>query len=177
MQRKVYPDGTKTCRTCAATKPLTDFYQYKRKSGPSPLSECKSCSKARTSEHWRRNRDRRNAERNAKRRATPGTRAGERRDPLYAMNDTARRRAKKYGVLFEPVSPRAILERDGWICYLCAQDVTQDTLSFDHVVPMGRGGSHTANNIRVAHRTCNRAKSAGFVTEVACPNCAHRFVP
>lgn len=66
----------------------------------------------------------------------------------------------------ERISPRAIFERDGYRCYLCGfrtvsgpttrTDPARPTL--EHVVPVSRGGLHTADNLRTAHRICNMWK-------------------
>lgn len=41
-----------------------------------------------------------------------------------------------------------------------------DAFTIDHVVPLARGGSDTIDNVRAAHRACNRAKSDKAVTPV-----------
>jgi 5-methylcytosine-specific restriction endonuclease McrA len=69
---------------------------------------------------------------------------------------TAQKKAQAVGV----VSYDAILIRDGLWCHICSQRVLAEELSFDHVVPLARGGAHSMSNIRVAHRRCNSAKKA-----------------
>ena len=44
--------------------------------------------------------------------------------------------------------------RDNWTCHLCGEKVTRKTWSRDYVVPLDKGGSHTWNNIALAHRRC-----------------------
>lgn len=61
-----------------------------------------------------------------------------------------------------------LFERDNGICYLCGkpcswQDVQDgnagDTYpSIDHVKPLAKGGLHTWENIKLAHRRCNWRK-------------------
>ena len=80
--------------------------------------------------------------------------------PLQRAENEARRRAKLKGCDTDKVDYAAILERDGWNCYLCDEHVTHETLSFDHVVPIKQGGLHTADNIKVTHRSCNSRKGA-----------------
>ena len=58
--------------------------------------------------------------------------------------------------------------RDGGVCYLCGKqcdwsDMTDGNAedsypSIDHVVPIAKGGTHTWENIRLAHRRCNWEK-------------------
>lgn len=70
----------------------------------------------------------------------------------------------------ERVSYKAILERDGNICYICQQAIDfslkegPGKLHFDHVIPLRprKGeprGTHTASNIRPAHTVCNLRKN------------------
>ena len=58
-----------------------------------------------------------------------------------------------------------VLERDQWLCYLCGNAIDPAVASadpwaatVDHVVPVSAGGSHTAGNLRAAHRRCNVEK-------------------
>jgi 5-methylcytosine-specific restriction endonuclease McrA len=72
------------------------------------------------------------------------------------------RRAAMHGVNFEPVTVNDLAARDGWVCWLCEQDIDPDapwpTVGYptlDHVVPISRHGAHTADNLRLAHHGCN----------------------
>jgi 5-methylcytosine-specific restriction endonuclease McrA len=57
-------------------------------------------------------------------------------------------------------------ERDGWACHLCLRRVTRkagtsDERSgavVDHLVPIAAGGSHTWDNVAVAHWDCNQSR-------------------
>lgn len=77
---------------------------------------------------------------------------------------------------------RAIIARDQPPCHICGGDIDWDahyldpkSFTIDHVTPLAKAGmeADTLDNIRAAHRGCNRAKSdkvaAGvdFVTERA----------
>jgi 5-methylcytosine-specific restriction endonuclease McrA len=43
-------------------------------------------------------------------------------------------------------------------CPRCRRDVMPgQPFDVDHVTPISRGGTHTADNLRAAHRKCNRA--------------------
>jgi 5-methylcytosine-specific restriction endonuclease McrA len=72
--------------------------------------------------------------------------------------EKARRRQMAMGS--DPVDYTAIRRRDNGICYLCHNPVPDSRLHFDHVVPLARGGTHTADNIRVTHARCNLRKGA-----------------
>lgn len=72
-----------------------------------------------------------------------------------------RRRARQRNApQIERINRKAIIERDNWTCYLCGIVCTRNNVTLDHVVPLFRGGTHTANNLRVACRSCNCSKGA-----------------
>lgn len=75
------------------------------------------------------------------------------------------RRATKLGVDFAPVDRIRVYERDKWICHICggrvnrrASTYAKDGATLDHVIPVSRGGSHTYDNVKLAHRGCNASK-------------------
>jgi 5-methylcytosine-specific restriction endonuclease McrA len=49
-----------------------------------------------------------------------------------------------------------VWSRDGGACMKCG---ASRELQFDHVIPLAKGGSDTADNIQLLCRTCNLAKS------------------
>lgn len=79
-------------------------------------------------------------------------------NPKRRAENEARRRARIRENGYEKVNYAVIAERDGYICHICGLPVSEDALSFDHVIPLAKGGSHTANNIKVAHKRCNFRK-------------------
>lgn len=83
---------------------------------------------------------------------------------LYSRENGARRKASRANVTVQPVNYLAILERDGYICHICGQAVSPENVSFDHVIPISKGGSHSDNNIRIAHLSCNIRKGAKLWT-------------
>ena len=85
--------------------------------------------------------------------------------PDYYLEKVRRRQALKKSVTVEKVDYAAIAERDGWVCHLCGDPVdpnvrgrTSRSVSFDHVIPITRGGFHAEHNIRLAHYGCNSRK-------------------
>lgn len=78
-----------------------------------------------------------------------------------------RRRAQKRTMPYEVFRHVDIYERDGWICGLCKNAVDPAlrhpdpwSATLDHVIPLGppHGGTHTRDNVQLAHRDCNVRK-------------------
>ena len=79
-----------------------------------------------------------------------------------------KRKARKRATLtYSHVVPRDIFARDGWRCYICGVPTppylrgTQayNAPELEHVVPLSKGGAHSAENLACACRRCNGAKS------------------
>ena len=58
---------------------------------------------------------------------------------------------------------RRVIERDGYHCVYCDEDLANAEIHLDHVVPESQGGPTTYNNLQVTCRKCNLAK--GVLTE------------
>jgi HNH endonuclease len=57
-----------------------------------------------------------------------------------------------------PEHRRAIWERDDGICGICHEPVAWADLDIDHIHPAVAGGSNQRDNLRAAHKACNRRK-------------------
>lgn len=78
-----------------------------------------------------------------------------------------RRRAReKNAPRIEAVDRLAVVQRDKSTCYLCLRLLNSDQIALDHVIPLSRGGSHTADNLRVACRSCNSRKGTKLLSEL-----------
>lgn len=67
----------------------------------------------------------------------------------------------------EPIINVEVFDRDGWVCQLCMAPVDgtltypdPESPSLDHIEPLSRGGSHTLDNVQLAHLFCNLSKGA-----------------
>lgn len=67
----------------------------------------------------------------------------------------------------ETVTALDLIHDWGARCYLCEQDIDLRLLypdplcfSFDHLIPLAKGGPHARINLRPAHLKCNMAKGA-----------------
>ena len=76
-----------------------------------------------------------------------------------------RRRARHFGVAYEPIRRSKVLNRDGWRCGICSRRISKRrkypdprSPSLDHIVPMASGGGHLYNNVQAAHLVCNSLK-------------------
>lgn len=76
------------------------------------------------------------------------------------------RRAKNRGAVVESFKKKEIFERDNWKCGLCGKPVNKrlkhpdpGSASLDHIIPLSRGGSHTRDNVQLAHLRCNCSKN------------------
>lgn len=74
------------------------------------------------------------------------------------------------GEVHEDISLERLIKRDKSICYLCGDkvDVSKDTNDnyypcIEHLTPIIKGGTHTWDNVKLAHRICNNHK--GIMTE------------
>lgn len=89
----------------------------------------------------------------------------------YKKKDLRRRKALTGGdftILLED-----LYERDNGVCWLCGKncdwsdyEIVDETFvagnqypSIDHVIPLAKGGTHTWDNVKLAHRICNSIKS------------------
>jgi 5-methylcytosine-specific restriction endonuclease McrA len=77
-----------------------------------------------------------------------------------AKNDRAR--ARKYGAPISDLTAsqwREILAAYGYRCVYCDRKMTR--LTKDHIIPLSKGGNHSADNVVPACRSCNSSKQAG----------------
>jgi 5-methylcytosine-specific restriction endonuclease McrA len=71
------------------------------------------------------------------------------------------------------IAHEQLAERDGLNCYLCNEVIdmalprtSKMGATIDHVVPLSRGGLDELDNLKLAHWTCNLAKSNKLVEEL-----------
>lgn len=80
------------------------------------------------------------------------------------LDKSGRKRARAAGVTrVDYVDRQEIIDRDKQICHLCGERVEEvSDIHLDHVIPIARGGSHSASNLAVAHAACNLRKGANY---------------
>lgn len=85
------------------------------------------------------------------------------------LEQRARLRAQRLGVVAEELDYLDLYARDSGRCYLCGAELPVEVASWDHVVALARGGPHIAENVRVAHILCNARKSDRDLDELTGP--------
>ena len=91
-----------------------------------------------------------------------------------------RKKIKENGKIDWDISLTKLIKRDKNICHICGGKCNKedyikneqghfiagkDYPSIDHVIPVSRGGTHTWNNVKLAHHYCNSIKSDNEVYE------------
>jgi 5-methylcytosine-specific restriction endonuclease McrA len=111
-------------------------------------------------------RDEANEKNRARRAANPGAdteysrRWREANPEKFALKNREASRRRQTGTTASRVAYAAVLQRDGMVCHICGGDIPSlADLHFDHVIPLAKGGPHSAENIRPAHALCNLRKS------------------
>lgn len=90
--------------------------------------------------------------------------------PHKAINSTtdysSYKRAGRFGVEREYINVHEVFENYNWVCGICNKKVDKtipypNTLSasLDHIKPLSKGGTHTYNNVQLAHLGCNLKKN------------------
>lgn len=83
-----------------------------------------------------------------------------------------RKRAKHYGVYYEPVNKLKVFKRDKWKCKRCGVKVQNkvihqpNTAHLDHIVPISKGGPHTYTNVQTLCRECNMRKGDSMPSQL-----------
>lgn len=86
---------------------------------------------------------------------------------IYLSTWSRARALKLKEVTIDNIQPLDIFIRDNWTCWLCsgicsqdAEHMAPDEPTIDHVVALSKGGFHTSENVKTAHRQCNTRKNA-----------------
>ena len=103
----------------------------------------------------------------------PGYEANHKVDHRIYCNDDCKRKVtahRKRAIKYdngpvEFIGPDLVYKRDGWVCGICGEPVNKDlgypdpeSASLDHIIPLATGGTHTWDNVQLAHLRCNVEK-------------------
>jgi hypothetical protein len=82
--------------------------------------------------------------------------------PEKAWKRKAIRRARmRSSPIITIINRNTIYERDEGICHICYRKVSKKSFSIDHLIPLAAGGSHTPENVALAHLKCNLRRGNG----------------
>lgn len=70
---------------------------------------------------------------------------------------------RRAGLEQGPVDYADIVLRDRGLCRVCLKRVAKRDQSFDHIIPVSKGGPHTQSNIQLTHKACNSKRGAGRI--------------
>jgi 5-methylcytosine-specific restriction endonuclease McrA len=80
-------------------------------------------------------------------------------NPEKMVDYVARRRMLSYhNGKYEIIDRNKVFVRDCGTCWICG-NLVQDKWELDHKIPLSKGGTHTYDNVGVAHRSCNARKA------------------
>lgn len=82
-----------------------------------------------------------------------------RADLSFKSRNAYGRRSAKPGAIVELVDFTAIFAAQRGLCGICGEYVQPEDVSFDHRIPLARGGDHTAANLQLTHLLCNARKA------------------
>jgi 5-methylcytosine-specific restriction endonuclease McrA len=93
-----------------------------------------------------------------------------------ARQSAHRRRTRLADAFVEEVDFAAVFVRDGGRCRLCGEPIDAESgsrhprsASYDHIVPLARGGLHVMDNLQLTHLRCNLSKGRKLMTELRIP--------
>lgn len=101
-------------------------------------------------------------------------RAERERQKSIRSNKNRRMHAIRNGRIDSGITFKRIMKRDGNICAICGKPVDMNDYhitetgrrrpdamypSVDHIIPLAKGGTHTWDNVQLAHYMCNALKS------------------
>ena len=155
----VEPDGVDVATSGAPIAPLGDYYICRRRARGYP-SYCRACQArcSRVAFEDRRATVVANLEKYCQARKAPSARHRA-AQVVGAHRYWARKRGAKGGLT--PLEWRAILKSYGGRCAYCGSPGSTQ----DHVVPLSRGGTHTADNVVPACGSCNSRKHDKLILE------------
>lgn len=88
---------------------------------------------------------------------------------LYAIHGTHKRRALLRGNCVNPKSilifTRGVKALPLAVCYYCQKSISSMEVTFDHIIPLSKGGAHSVENLCVACKKCNFKKHNSMIED------------
>ncbi len=82
-------------------------------------------------------------------------------NPEYRKRKQELERGLRSSNVYRHIIWDLLRQRDGDICQICNLPIAPGEESIDHILPLSMGGSHSAENVRLLHRTCNVRRPKG----------------
>lgn len=139
----------KRCCDCKVDKPEEAFAKK--------TNICRACKRVRDKLHYQRNRSTILEHNKAYNQ--------EHKESVYSASKkyNQERRALEAGVECDTsITYQGLFERDKGICQLCMKPVPLEYATIDHKKPYALGGTHTWNNVQLAHFNCNAKKGTSY---------------
>jgi 5-methylcytosine-specific restriction endonuclease McrA len=76
------------------------------------------------------------------------------------------RRALAHKAFVEFVDKETLYDLYEGQCAICLRPLSYTAPTFDHIVPLARGGLHCYDNVQIAHMECNRRKGTKLMEEM-----------
>jgi len=155
--------STKKCLKCEYVKSLSEYGRMSCRKDKLHYY-CKSCIKDINAVQYAKNQQERVARavswaRNNRGRKRELNKEYMSKHPEVRERSRHKRRAQLAGVEYDrTILLDKLYLRDGEQCSLCNKHVKRGEASIDHITPISCGGTHTWDNIQLAHIICNCAK-------------------
>jgi 5-methylcytosine-specific restriction endonuclease McrA len=152
-----WPKGNlmRQCSKCSERKTEENF--------PPKGNICRECKRAYGREWYRRNPEGQKARSRANYAANRQKKIDYQkeyyRNNYDAVRDNIRKRnAAQYTDVLEDVVLWEVYKRDNGVCGICSRAVKWEDTTIDHVKALSQGGTHTYDNVQIAHLVCNTTK-------------------
>lgn len=159
---------TKLCKFCSTWKPFSEFCRHKGM--PLQLNNrCKSCMHSIQKTYLEAHKQERSEYHAAwyiqnARAEVERVNRWNLQNPEKRIEYENRRRALKAQTSIEKIDWKSILKLYNYACAYCGKP---GKMTMDHVVPLSRGGTHTASNVVPACRSCNCRKHDRLLSELS----------
>lgn len=179
MARIAVSPGHLRCYECKQEKPVDSFAFGGPKHREGRQSSCRECKRIRSknTQSWKREDQKQRManyyQENKEARKAYNAAYGK-ANPDVKKQSRQKRRALEQGCInVEVIYVGKLYERDQGICQICRQEASwfAEPLyrpSVDHIIPLSKGGTHTWDNIQLAHVLCNTRKHAKLPEEFVC---------
>lgn len=79
-------------------------------------------------------------------------------NPGWNQAADARRYAREKAATVGTIDLDAVMRKAEGMCGICHLSFGEESLQFDHIVPLSKGGAHSEDNLQAVHRRCNLKK-------------------